>query len=218
MGDFGKVAVTGGYARVNIKDYGKIGAEYSYQREFDSNPDIGYKLSANVNAYMGKDNAGFATGAYAGFDFGKTNCTQYNLGVMADYTRAGSDKATLNKTITELENQTITDIAFNADIHSHHALRAGGEIGFTQNLCCDEDKKLSFALQGGAELTAKPKFSTDGNQIIYDNKLNKMHGFIGAKAEYSTVMNQKGNELFFRGNCMLSENNSKGEVCIGFRF
>lgn len=216
MGDFGKVAVTAGYARVNVKDYSKVGAEYSYQNEF-SNPDIGYKLAANANAYIGKD-AGFSAGAYAGLDFGKTNCTQYNLGVIADYTRAGSNKASLTQNVTDLGDQKITDIAFDADIYSHQALRAGGELGFTRNLCCDEDKKLSFALQGGAELTSKPKLSTDGDKIVYDNKLNKTQAFIGARAEYSKVVNKNGNELFFRGNCMLSDNNSKGEIGIGFRF
>jgi len=217
MGDFGKVAVTAGYARVNIKDYGKIGAEYSYQNSFENNPNIGYKLSANANTLIGK-NTGFSGGAYAGLDFGKENCTQYNLGIMADYTRAGSDKATLNKTVMNFGDKNITEIALDSDIYSHHALRAGAEVGFTRNLCCDENRKLSMAMQGGAELTAKPKFSTDGESIMYDNKLNKVQPFIGAKAEYAKVVNRNGNELFFRGSCMLSDNNSKGEIGIGFRF
>ena len=74
MGDYGKVGIIGGYSQVNGKNYGKVGAEYSYQNSFDNNPDIGYKLAFNGNALIGKK-TGFSAGAYAGLDFNKTDCT-----------------------------------------------------------------------------------------------------------------------------------------------
>lgn len=218
MGDFGKIGIIGGYAQINSKEYGKIGAEYSYQKEFDSNPDIGYKLACKANALIGKGNIGGSAGVYAGLDFAKTQCTQYNLGLMADYTRAGEKSfKTSDYTVDYSDNFKVLGISEGA----HHTLRAGGELGFTRNLCCDENQKLHIALQGGAEFAPKIQLVDENNgtiEVNYPEKLNNIKPFMGAKAEYSTVVNNKGNEIFFRGDCQLSKHNSQGSVGIGFRF
>lgn len=219
MGDYGKVGIIGGYSQVNGKNYGKVGAEYSYQNSFDNNPDIGYKLAFNGNALIGKK-TGFSAGAYAGLDFNKTDCTQYNVGLIADYTRVGNSNALAQIGVVPEDQNELANLLYDAKIHPHQVLRAGGEVGFTRNLCCDEGKKLHLGIQGGAEFTPKPdtQMSDIGCDINYSNKLNRVKPFIGANAEYSTVVNRNGNELFFRGNCQMSNHNSKGEIGIGFRF
>lgn len=208
MGAQGKIGIIAGYSLVNAKDYGKIGAEYTYQNSFKNNSNIGYKLACNGNALIGK-NSGGSAGVYAGLDFGKNSCTQYNLGLMADYTQAGSDKAKH----TEAQETTCITIAN----YSQQALRTGGELGFTRNLCCDDDKKLHIAVQGGAEFTSKLQPELNDN-LIYSKKLNQVKPFLGAVAEYSQKVNDKGHELYFKGSCQYSDVNSKGEFGIGFRF
>lgn len=216
MGDYGKVGITAGYSRVNVNDYAKVGAEYTYQNSFKNNSNIGYKLACNGNALIGKD-AGFSAGAYAGLDFGKNNCTQYNLGLMADYTFAGSDKVKYTETTKSIGDIKIIDQQVAVDNYSQQALRAGGELGFTRNICCDDDKKLHIAVQGGAEFTSKLEPDMN-NTLAYSKNLNKVKPFIGAAAEFSQKVNDKGNELYFKGSCQYSDLNSKGEFGIGFRF
>ena len=103
------------------------------------------------------------------------------------------------------------------DNYSQQALRAGGELGFTRNICCDDDKKLHIAVQGGAEFTSKLEPDMN-NTLAYSKNLNKVKPFIGAAAEFSQKVNDKGNELYFKGSCQYSDLNSKGEFGIGFRF
>ena len=226
MGDYGTIGIIGGYSRVNSDNFGKIGAEYSFQKSFDTNPDIGYKLACNANALVGK-HVGFSGGVYAGLDFAKTDCTQYNVGLMADYTNTrknihrlfnGQGEALSTNNCEKLLNDK--NALSNNGINPNQIINAGAEVGFTRNLCCDEDRKLHIAMQGGAEFTAKPELNTNNDipQIVYKNKFNQVAPFIGAKIEYSTAINNKGNELFFRGNCNLSEQNTKGEIGVGFRF
>lgn len=215
MGDYGKVDVSAGYTRFDARDFGKVGVGYSYQNEF-SNPNIGYKLAGNASALIGNGH-GVNSEVYAGLDFGKMNCTQFNIGLMADYTQAfEKDKVQVNTTIT---NGNIEGVLANVDINSNRSLKTGLEVGFTRNLCCDDDKKLKLALNGGAEFHSNPKLNANGTEIQYSNKMNKVSPFLGAKAEYSKKVNSKGNEFFINGKCYISENVSTyGEAGIGFRF
>ena len=54
MGDYGNVGINAGYARLNARDYGKIGLEGSLKKELDKNPNIGYTLGGNASALIAK--------------------------------------------------------------------------------------------------------------------------------------------------------------------
>lgn len=221
MGDYGKIGVSAGAARFDTKNYGKIGAEYTYRGDFE-HANNGYKLSANGDLLIGKHLGGSA-GAYAGLEFGKLNCTQYNLGVMADYTRTGyKGSSAIEYSKDDAGN---IQLQYSEELPHYQSLKTGLELGFTRNLCCDEGRKLSMSLMGGAELYSQPEASdiqVSENNISFvkrPGKLNKVGAFMGAKAEYSEVINDKGQELYFGGKAMMGNKGApKGELCIGFRF
>lgn len=222
MGDYGKIGVSAGAARFDAKNYGKIGAEYTYRGDFD-NVNNGYKLSANANMLIGKELGG-SGGVYAGLEFGKLNCTQYDLGLMADYTRAGKKEAITGGLIKD-EAGNITSVSYSYDLAHNQSLKTGLEVGFSRNLCCDEDRKFEMSLMGGAEFYSEPEasdiqISGQGSPSIQrPSKLNKIGAFMGAKAEYSQVVNNKGHEVYFTGKCLVgNKGTSQGEIGIGFRF
>lgn len=194
MGDYGNVGINAGYARLNARDYGKIGLEGSLKKELDKNPNIGYTLGGNASALIGKK-AGVNAGVYAGMDFGTSTCTELNLGIIGDYTK-GFDKNNLK------------------DLDSKESLKAGGSIGFTRNICCDEGRKLKMALTGGADFHSVPEINN--GQIV---KSNKVSPFVGSNIEYSQQINDKGHQLVFGGKCSLTKNGATyGEASIGYRF
>ena len=78
-------------------------------------------------------------------DFGTSTCTELNLGIIGDYTK-GFDKNNLT------------------DLDSKESLKAGGSIGFTRNICCDEGRKLKMALTGGADFHSVPEINN--GQIV----------------------------------------------------
>ncbi len=209
MGDgYGKLGVSAGIARFDAREYGKVGAEYTLRGDF-SNPDIGYKLGAKANALIGNGN-GVNASTYAGLVFDNMSCTQYNVGLVADYTQA-----------FKKDSQRLAEVGemLPVDIDAHKSLKAGAEVGFTRNLCCDEDRRLEVSVLGGAEF--HPDFETDipNNRLQYSNKFDKISPFFGAKAEFAKKINSKGNELFFNGACNISDKASTyGELGIGFRF
>lgn len=219
MGDYGKIGVSAGAARFDAKNYGKIGAEYTYRGDFD-NVNNGYKLSANANMLIGKELGG-SGGVYAGLEFGKLNCTQYDLGLMADYTRAGKKESVAGELIKD-EAGNITGVSYSDDLAHNQSLKTGLEVGFSRNLCCDEDRKFGMSLMGGAEFYSKPEVISpqEATPIVErSNKLNKIGAFMGAKAEYSQVVNNKGHEVYFTGKCLVgNKGTSQGEIGIGFRF
>ena len=221
MGDYGKIGVSAGAARFDTKNYGKVGAEYSYQGDFN-NINNGYKLSANANMLIGKELGGSA-GVYAGLEFGKLNCTQYNLGVMADYTRTGyKSSSAIEYSKDDAGN---IQLQYSEELPHYQSLKTGLEVGFSRNLCCDENRKFGMSLMGGAELYSQPEASdiqVSENNISFvkrPGKLNKVGAFMGAKAEYSEVINDKGHEVYFTGKCLVgNKGTSQGELGIGFRF
>ena len=204
MGDnYSNVGISAGYARFNSQNYGKVGVDCKYKAELD-NPDIGYTLSGNAGDLIGKK-AGLNGGVYAGMDFMKTTCTELNVGVMADYTKAFDENGTVQN------GQTVV-----ADLDPKQSLKVGGSLGFTKNICCDDDRQFSMALMGGAEFHPNPQYEAD-NKIITTQ--NKTSAFMGVKSEYSTKINDKGQQLVFGGKCFVSEKGSTyGEASIGFRF
>lgn len=211
MGDnYGNVGINAGYARFNALDYGKVGAEGTYKGEFN-NPDIGYALSANANALIGNKN-GFNGGVYAGLDFGKTTCSEFNLGVMADYTAAFAKNNVIN-----VQNGDLTSIE--ADLDPKKSLKTGLSLGFTRNICCDEGRKLKMALTGGAEFHPEPTLDLESGQVINNKNLKKVSPFIGSNVEYSKQINDKGQQIVFGAKCALSKTGTTyGEASIGFRF
>lgn len=209
MGDYGNVGINAGYARFGARDFGKLGLEGTLKGDFD-NPDIGYKLSGNAAGLMGNGH-GVNAGAYAGVEFGKLNCTQYNLGLMADYTNA------FGKSKLDVQCESDDTITYSADIDPKQSLKAGLELGFSRNICCDEDRRFSLSLMGGADIHSSAKLNLENNTIEH-SKLNKVDPFIGTRAEYAKKVNDKGQELYFSGKCFLSEGSSYGEAGIGFRF
>lgn len=222
MGDYGKIGVSAGLTRFDTQNYGKIGAEYTFKGDFD-NANNGYKLSANGDLLFGK-NLGGSVGAYAGVEFGKLNCTQYNLGLMANYTRTGYKGETTASVYKNPDTNT-TEIKIETELPHNKSLKTGLEVGFSRNLCCDEDRKLSMSLMGGAEFYSsdeKPDVTIYDDKIAIvkrSQKLNAVGAFMGAKAEYSEVVNKKGHELYFTGKALAGTKGAlEGELGIGFRF
>ncbi len=221
MGEFGKLGVSAGITTFERKNYGKIGAEYTYQGDLNNNNN-GYKLSANGDLLIGK-NLGGSVGAYAGFEFGKLNCTQYNLGLMANYTKTGYQGKTTAE-VTQVDSEH-TQIKIDSELPHSQSLKTGLELGYSRNICCDDNRKLSFSLMGGAEFYSSAKMpdvkiSEDGVAIAKrPQKLDAIGGFMGAKAEYSEVVNKKGQELFFTCKTLAGTKGAlEGELGVGFRF
>ena len=205
MGDYGNIGINAGYARFCAKDFGKVGLDGTLKGDFQ-NQNIGYKLSANASGLIGNGH-GVNAGGYAGVEFGKLNCTQYNLGVMTDYTKAfGKEKL-----------ETLGDGSFIGDINPNQSLKAGLELGFSRNICCDDDRRISVSLMGGEDIYNEAKLNLDNQNIEY-SKLNKVKPFLGTRAEYAKKVNDKGQELYFNGKCFLSDGSTYGEAGIGFRF
>lgn len=209
MGDYGNIGINAGYARFETRDYGKVGLEGSLKGDF-ANDNIGYKLSGSAAGLIGSGH-GVNAGAYAGVEFGKQNCTQFNLGVMADYTKAFGDSG------YEVANISGNTVTYSTEIDPNQSLKAGLELGFSRNLCCDENRKLSVSLMGGADFYNEAKLNADKGQIEY-SKMNKIKPFIGTRAEYAKTVNDKGHQLYFNGKCFLSDGSTYGEAGIGFRF
>ncbi len=221
MGEPGKFGINAGVTRFDVKNYGKIGAEYTYKGDFD-NANNGYKLSANGDLLIGK-NLGGSVGGYAGLEFGKFNCTQYNLGLMANYTQTGYRGETTAE-VTQVDSEH-TQIKIDSELPHSQSLKTGLELGLSRNLCCDDDRKISFSLMGGAEFYSSAKFPdlkiSEGNVTIAQRpqKLDAVGAFMGAKAEYSEVINKKGNEVYFTGKALAGTKGAlEGELGIGFRF
>ncbi len=209
MGDYGNVGINAGYARFGVNDYGKVGIDGTIKGDF-SNINNGYKLSGNASALIGNGH-GVNAGAYAGVEFGKLNCTQFNLGVMADYTQAFKDPK------LKIASQPNEQISYSTDLDPKKSLKTGLELGFSRNICCDDDRRFSLSLMGGADIHSQARINTEKN-TIENTKLNKVDPFIGTRAEYAKKVNDKGQELYFSGKCFLSDGSSYGEAGIGFRF
>ena len=222
MGEPGKFGVSLGLTRFDVKNYCKVGSEYTYKGDL-KNTNNGYELSANGDLLIGK-NLGGSVGAYAGLEFGKHNCTQYNLGVMANYTRTGYRGET-TASVSKDPASNMTEIEINTELPHNQSLKTGLELGYSRNLCCDENKKLSMSLMGGAELYASdkaPDIEVSENQVVIvkrPQKLDAVGGFMGLKTEYSEVVNDKGHELYFTGKALAGTKGAiEGEIGIGFRF
>ncbi len=158
MADWGNVAISGGYANFANRDYGKVGAEYSYKGDFQ-NPNIGYKLAAGGDALIGNGH-GVNANAYAGVEFNKLGNSQYELGVFADYAQAFKNNAEGN--------------------NRPQSLKAGVELGNTIDLCGCDEHKFKYALMGGVERYAAPDDLKGlkktggfvGSKFEYNAKLN----------------------------------------------
>lgn len=209
MGDYGNVGINAGYARFGNTGYGKAGLEGTVKGDFH-NPNNGYKLSGNASALIGNGH-GVNAGAYAGVEFGKLNCSQFNLGLMADYTQSFKEQklGTLN--------QEDGKLVFTDNLDPKESLKAGLELGYSKNICCDEDRRFSISMMGGADFHDKVEINPE-KQTLEQQRLKNIKPFIGSRAEYAKKINDKGQELYFSGKCFLSDGSSYGEAGIGFRF